>query len=278
VSGPAVDDPMVGLFRSPTEGAKEFYWVTDGAGRQLGAGLGNGSLGGSDRNDYLFNGGKFAGGSQNSNGFGSSRFESPIAPGFSSYRNRIYDQQTGRWTQEDPVGLAGGLNLYQFNGNNPVVFTDPFGLAPCPPCSDKDEALGRPLIGEEILLIPLSMAVGTLRGIVSGLARAFARDATRVAVSEAAQFATKASARSALAEMGLPEAQAAAVNRAIGRATRSTTIGLAKGEGGSVTVTLTRAGRDGKQVIESVVAADGTKVVVQKGINARGVVEHIDPK
>lgn len=33
--------------------------------------------------------------------------------------------------QEDPLGVAGGLNLYQFNGNNPVTFTDPFGL--CPP-------------------------------------------------------------------------------------------------------------------------------------------------
>ena len=27
--------------------------------------------------------------------------------------------------------MAGGLNLYQFNGNNPVAYTDPFGLTPC---------------------------------------------------------------------------------------------------------------------------------------------------
>ena len=26
--------------------------------------------------------------------------------------------------------MAGGLNLYQFNGNNPVAYTDPFGLCP----------------------------------------------------------------------------------------------------------------------------------------------------
>lgn len=43
----------------------------------------------------------------------------------------MYDQRTGRWTQEDPLGVAGGLNLYQFNGNNPVSFSDPFGLTPC---------------------------------------------------------------------------------------------------------------------------------------------------
>ncbi|MGH7930615.1 MAG: RHS repeat-associated core domain-containing protein [Candidatus Binatia bacterium] len=46
------------------------------------------------------------------------------------FRNRAYDSRTGRWTQEDPIGVAGGLNLYQFNGNDPVAYTDPFGLCP----------------------------------------------------------------------------------------------------------------------------------------------------
>jgi RHS repeat-associated protein len=43
-------------------------------------------------------------------------------------RNRAYDPGTGRFTQEDPIGLAGGLNLYGFAGGDPVNFTDPFGL------------------------------------------------------------------------------------------------------------------------------------------------------
>jgi RHS repeat-associated protein len=46
-------------------------------------------------------------------------------------RNRYYDQATGRFTQEDPIGLAGGLNLYGFAAGDPVNFSDPFGL--CPP-------------------------------------------------------------------------------------------------------------------------------------------------
>jgi RHS repeat-associated protein len=51
-------------------------------------------------------------------------------------RNRFYDPETGRFTQEDPAGLAGGLNAYGFAAGDPANFTDPFGLAPCPPDTD----------------------------------------------------------------------------------------------------------------------------------------------
>jgi len=45
-------------------------------------------------------------------------------------RNRYYDPASGRFTQEDPLGLGGGLNLYGFAGGDPVNFGDPFGLCP----------------------------------------------------------------------------------------------------------------------------------------------------
>jgi len=45
-------------------------------------------------------------------------------------RNRYYDPATGRFTQQDPIGLAGGLNLYGFANGDPVNFSDPFGLCP----------------------------------------------------------------------------------------------------------------------------------------------------
>jgi RHS repeat-associated protein len=46
-------------------------------------------------------------------------------------RNRYYDPETGRFTQEDPIGLAGGINLYGFAGGDPVNYRDPFGLSDC---------------------------------------------------------------------------------------------------------------------------------------------------
>jgi RHS repeat-associated protein len=47
-------------------------------------------------------------------------------------RNRYYDPSTGRFTQEDPIGLAGGLNLYGFANGDPVSYSDPYGLCSKP--------------------------------------------------------------------------------------------------------------------------------------------------
>jgi len=47
-------------------------------------------------------------------------------------RNRYYDPMSGRFTQEDPIGLAGGLNLYGYANGNPVSYADPYGLCKRP--------------------------------------------------------------------------------------------------------------------------------------------------
>ncbi|MGQ0641016.1 MAG: RHS repeat-associated core domain-containing protein [Gemmatimonadaceae bacterium] len=64
------------------------------------------------------------------------------------------NRQTGHFTQEDPIGLAGGINLYGFASGDPVSYSDPFGLCPYfltgRPCST-GAAIGVgfvPLIGD----------------------------------------------------------------------------------------------------------------------------------
>jgi len=43
---------------------------------------------------------------------------------------RYYDPQCGRFTQPDPIGLAGGLNQYTYV-KNPLTWVDPQGLVGC---------------------------------------------------------------------------------------------------------------------------------------------------
>jgi RHS repeat-associated protein len=50
-------------------------------------------------------------------------------------RNRWYGPQTGRFLTQDPSGLAGGVNLYAYAGNDPISYTDPFGLSSSTCCT-----------------------------------------------------------------------------------------------------------------------------------------------
>jgi len=42
--------------------------------------------------------------------------------------NRFYAPTTGRYVSADPIGLGGGMNLYAYVQNNPLMRTDPRGL------------------------------------------------------------------------------------------------------------------------------------------------------
>ncbi|AZF40091.1 Rhs-family protein [Pseudomonas sp. R4-39-08] len=45
---------------------------------------------------------------------------------------RFYDPDVGRFTTPDPIGLLGGINLYQYSPN-PITWMDPLGWAPAKP-------------------------------------------------------------------------------------------------------------------------------------------------
>jgi hypothetical protein len=116
-------------------------------------------------------------------------------------RNRWYDPGTGRFTQEDPIGFAGGINLYAYAGNDPVTYSDPFGLCPLPwECEDTKKIIEgkKPSDLEESLETPLldPVAVGTgavVRAPASGAASPLVGRAEKATVralnSTAGQFA-----------------------------------------------------------------------------------------
>jgi RHS repeat-associated protein len=74
--------------------------------------------------------GFYASGSAPTSWFGSVITGGQDATGLQYKRNRYYNAEGGRFTQEDPIGLAGGMNLYGFASGDPVNFADRFGLCP----------------------------------------------------------------------------------------------------------------------------------------------------
>uniref|UniRef100_UPI001F343295 RHS repeat domain-containing protein n=1 Tax=Pseudomonas sp. LAM2023 TaxID=2800477 RepID=UPI001F343295 len=55
-------------------------------------------------------------------------------------RYRYYDSKTGRFISEDPIGYAGGLNLFAY-APNPIEWIDPLGLSTVLAAKGRKEAM-----------------------------------------------------------------------------------------------------------------------------------------
>jgi RHS repeat-associated protein len=102
--------------------------------------------------------------------FGSLLRDKRDMSGLMYMRNRYYDPNSGKFTQEDPIGLAGGLNLYGYANGDPVNFSDPFGL-----CEDPADPKCKGLVQEAVdagraaVADAVNSAVETLGAIGSAL-------------------------------------------------------------------------------------------------------------
>ena len=75
--------------------------------------------------------------------------------GLYTYKARFYAPSLGKFLQPDPIGYAGGMNLYAYVGGDPVNWNDPSGLkkdcpAKDPSCSAKEEKVND---GDNVVMV-----------------------------------------------------------------------------------------------------------------------------
>jgi RHS repeat-associated protein len=132
--------------------------------------------------------------------------------------NRTYDPSTGRFTQEDPIGLAGGLNVYGFAAGDPVSYSDPYGLNPC-------ENMGYFL--QSTCERAVESALGTVEGVLNAV-RSVSDFAGITGVGEAATGLSASDPRRELSAGQRLGALAGAAGSVapVGRGLRGATTGL----------------------------------------------------
>ncbi len=121
LNGPGLDERYV---RANTSNGITDLYLTDGLGSTLSlvssAGVINGAF------TYEPYGTSSLSGSNSTGLRYTGRAED--TPNLMYYRNRYYNPRTSRFISEDPIGLAGGYNLYAYVGGDPVEKNDPLGL------------------------------------------------------------------------------------------------------------------------------------------------------
>lgn len=78
-------------------------------------------------------------------------------------RYRYYEPKLGRYLTVDPIGLAGGLNTYDYAAGNPLTYVDALGLNPAAGCVVG--AWGGPIgcgVGAVVGTVAAAVAVGAI--------------------------------------------------------------------------------------------------------------------
>ena len=109
--------------RTDASGAR--HLLTDALGSTLALTDGTGAV--QTRYSYEAYGKTTVSGTASSNSFEYTGRENDNT-GLYFYRARYYNPGLQRFVSEDPIGLAGGPNVYAYVGGNPLTFTDPLGL------------------------------------------------------------------------------------------------------------------------------------------------------
>ncbi|MGE3778910.1 MAG: RHS repeat-associated core domain-containing protein, partial [Pirellulaceae bacterium] len=90
------------------------------------------------------------------------------ATGLLYLRARYYDPAIGRFTQEDPLGMAGGdVNLYRYAGNRPIEYADPLGMTASPPPANTPQGSQKLTPGWQFVHDVKESAKHTAQGVVN---------------------------------------------------------------------------------------------------------------
>jgi RHS repeat-associated protein len=133
VHAPGIDEPLLAIKRVPNTylAQARLQIVSDGTGQLVSIADSSGGFNSLYAGPDHYTPGTWAtaGMTSHAQTFDPQRLSSDSGA-ISSFRTRQYDPGTGTWLQEDHAGLAGGVNLYEYNGNDPNSFRDPTGTCP----------------------------------------------------------------------------------------------------------------------------------------------------
>jgi len=122
VHGPGIDEPLARI----GQGSETSYYHADAAGSIVKMTDAVGAI--VLTRDYDAWGAPRLGGGEAGYAFTGREWDQET--GLYYYRARYYEPRAGRFLSQDPIGFSGGTNFYAYAGNNPLRFTDPFGLSP----------------------------------------------------------------------------------------------------------------------------------------------------